>query len=92
MIVVVESNFVLELALRQEEFEHCEEILRHAEAGSIRLAVPAYSLVEPYQTWHRRAGERERIRDDLERQLSDLSRSEPYARIVAGSTEVVRLC
>jgi hypothetical protein len=32
MTVYAESNFVLEYALEQEQFESCEEILRIAEA------------------------------------------------------------
>lgn len=43
MIVYVESNFVLELALRQEEHGACERILEHAEANHIELVIPAYS-------------------------------------------------
>ena len=44
MNVYVESNFVLELALAQEQFESCEGILSLCEAGNVRLVVPAYSL------------------------------------------------
>ena len=44
MNVYVESNFVLELALRQEQFTSCETILSLCEEGQARLVVPAYSL------------------------------------------------
>jgi hypothetical protein len=50
MFVLAESNFVLELALRQEQFQHAERILELAEEKHIRLVVPACSLIEPYQT------------------------------------------
>lgn len=50
MNVYVESNFVLGLALAQEQFESCEEILSLCEAGRIRLDVPAFSLAEPNET------------------------------------------
>lgn len=39
MIVLAESNFVLELALRQEQFEHAERILRLAEEQQLRLVI-----------------------------------------------------
>jgi hypothetical protein len=58
VIVLAESNFVLELALRQEQFEHAQRILGLAEEKHLRLVVPACSLIEPYQTLIRRRGER----------------------------------
>ena len=54
MNVYVESNFVLELALLQEQSASCEEILGLCEAGRVQLVVPAYSLAEPYETLVRR--------------------------------------
>ena len=50
MDVYVETNFVLELALLQEQHESCEKILRFQQTGKIRLIVPAYSLIEPFET------------------------------------------
>lgn len=91
MIAYVESNFVLELALRQEEHEACQQILRRAETGQVQLVVPAFSLVEPYETWHRRAREREDLRDRLESELRQLSRSERYAQVLEGSTRITGL-
>lgn len=91
MIVYVESNFVLELALRQEEHEACQQILRGAETGRIQLVVPAFSLAEPYETWHRRAREREDLRDRLESELRQLFRSEHYAQVLEGSTRITGL-
>jgi hypothetical protein len=48
--VYVESNFVLELALLQEQHASCEDILRLCEAGKAQLIIPAYSLAEPHET------------------------------------------
>jgi hypothetical protein len=50
MDVYVESNFVLEVALLQEQHESCEKIIELSEAAKAHLIVPAYSLVEPYET------------------------------------------
>lgn len=91
MIVYVESNFVLELGLRQEEHEPCERILQHAETDATELVVPAYSLVEPYETWHRKASDREEARDRLDSQMTQLSRSESYAEVIEGSTRITAL-
>lgn len=91
MIAYVESNFVLELALRQEEYEACQQILRSAKTGRLQLVVPAFSLAEPYETWHRRAREREDLRDRLESELRQLSRSEHYVQVLEGSTRITGL-
>lgn len=63
MIVYVETNFVLELALGQEQSDSCREILRLAQSENLSLAVPAYSLMEPYETLIRdaRVGNRWRV-------------------------------
>jgi len=58
MNVYVESNFVLEHALEQEQCESCEELIRLASAGSIRLLVPAFSLAELCARGHGRRGQR----------------------------------
>ena len=50
MNVYVESNFVLELALLQEQFASCEKMLGLCRSGDIPLVIPAYSLAEPYET------------------------------------------
>ena len=54
MNVYIESNFVLELALLQEQSSSCEEILGLCESRGVRFVVPAYSLAEPYETLTRR--------------------------------------
>jgi hypothetical protein len=54
MIVLAESNFVLELALQQEERDEVERLVAMAEARRIELVVPACALFEPYETLIRR--------------------------------------
>lgn len=78
MNVYVESNFVLEVALEQEQCESCEQLIKLASAGSIRLAIPAFSLAEPHIALLRRANDRSRLGAELQRQLSELGRSRPY--------------
>jgi predicted nucleic acid-binding protein len=69
VIVLAESNFVLELALQQEQFEHAERILQLAENRHLRLVVPACSLMEPYQTLLRRRHERKEFRRRLQDEI-----------------------
>ena len=78
MNVYVESNFVLEQALEQEQCESCEELIRFATAGSIRLIVHAFSLAEPHIALMRKENERSRLSGELQKHLSELGRSRPY--------------
>ncbi len=78
MDVYVESNFVLELALLQEQHESCQELLDLAASKQIRLIVPAFSLAEPYETLIRNNKKRQKLSQDLKKELSQLSRSRPY--------------
>lgn len=78
MIVYVESNFVLELAFLQEEHESCLELLSLAESRDIHLALPAFSIGEPYETWVRRSDQRQELRGQLNTAIHELSRSKPY--------------
>jgi predicted nucleic acid-binding protein len=75
VIVLAESNFVLEIALRQEQFEHAQRILRLAEERQLRLVVPACSLIEPYQTLIRRRSERKEFSRRLQAEIKLLQRS-----------------
>ena len=82
MIVYIESNFVLELALLQEEHRSCDSIVSLAESLMIDLAIPAFSLFEPYEVWHRRAGERTELYERLSQEMGQLARTEPYTKTV----------
>lgn len=83
MNVYVESNFVLEHALQQEESQSCAEIIRLASRGQIRLLVPAFSLAEPHQAISAKAKVRSRLGEDLRRHLGELARSKPHREIPA---------
>lgn len=50
MRVYVESNFVLEIALEQEQHRACEDLVRLAEDAAIELVLPSFALLEPYHT------------------------------------------
>lgn len=79
MKIYVESNFVLELAFRQEQHASCDKILSLCEENSIDLILPAYSLVEPIETLRRRQNKRRKIQRDLEKELTQITRSSSFA-------------
>ena len=83
MNVYVESNFVLETALEQDECESCDEIIRLASAGRLKLVVPAFSLAEPHWAISSKVKARSRLGDDLRNQLNELARSRPHRGIPA---------
>ena len=82
MIVYIESNFVLELALLQEEHQSCEAIVSLAESSTIDLAIPAFSLFEPYEVLRRRTVERAELHERLIQEMRQLERTESYAKTV----------
>jgi predicted nucleic acid-binding protein len=65
MNVYVETNFILELAFMQEQYESCNRILSLCEAGSTNLVLPAFCIAESYETLIRRANRRSQIANDL---------------------------
>jgi predicted nucleic acid-binding protein len=91
VIIYVESNFVLELAFRQEDCESCENILELAEAGKIELLVPAYCLGEAYERLVRRDRQRRDVHRKLSEELRELARSAPYADAAANLNNLTGL-
>lgn len=91
MIVYVESNFVLELALEQEQYKSCEEIISICESDEIKLVIPAFCIAEPYETLGRRANERTQMKTSLRNVLRLLSRSQSYQQEVTALQEVGNL-
>lgn len=81
MTVYVESNFVLEQSLQQEECDSCAAIIDLASKGRITLAVPAFSLAEPHIAILGKEKARNRLSNDLRTQLSELARSKPHREV-----------
>ncbi len=79
--VYVETNFVLELALEQEEADSCGKILDLAVHARISLLVPAFSLAEPHGAISGRAKARSRLGNELRPQLRELGRSKPLQHV-----------
>lgn len=83
MIVYVESNYVLQLALKQEYVSSAEAILELAEEGKIDLVMPAFALSEPFSTLTYRAQERILLYNSLMKQLAQLQRSQSQQQVVS---------
>lgn len=81
MTVYVESNFVLEQALQQEQCDACNAILELATSARISLVVPAFSLAEPYQALALKEKARNRLSNELQTHISELGRSRAYRAI-----------
>ena len=78
MTVYVESNFVLEHSLQEEESDSCRAIIELALAGRISLAIPAFSLAEPHIALSGKERVRSRLSNDLRTHLSEMGRSRPH--------------
>jgi len=89
--VYVEANFVLELALHQEQHASCEEILRLCEVGRLQIVIPAYSLAEPYETLVRRHKQRQRMKAELDGELRQLARTTTYTDRLSGFGQLTAL-
>jgi len=84
MIVYVESNFFLEIALNQEEAPIASDILALAQGGKIELAFPSFALSEPFTTLMNRHGKRTSLYNSLRTTLRDIKRSEPMKQTALG--------
>ena len=82
MTVYVESNFVLEQALQQEQSDSCDAIVNLAASGDISLVIPAFSLAEPHQALTQKDKLRNRLNNELQQQLLELGRSKPYRAVL----------
>ncbi|MGH2558392.1 MAG: hypothetical protein ACRDJH_04945 [Thermomicrobiales bacterium] len=83
MTVFVESNFVIELALGQEQLDSVEALLRLAERAEVDLAIPIFALSEPFGTILHRGRERGKLIGQIRVNLRELERSRPHHGDVA---------
>lgn len=80
MRVYVETNFLLEVVLEQEEVAHAEQLIDLAAAAAVELVVPAVCLLEAQQTLHRRDRDQRELLDRVQRELVQLGRSQSLAQ------------
>jgi predicted nucleic acid-binding protein len=89
--VYVETNFALELAFQQEQFESCEQILQLCEAERVQLVIPAYSLSEPHEKLNRQAKIRRDLQQGLDAELRQLSRTASYTSRISNIQDIANL-
>jgi len=88
MNIYVESNFILELALLQEQSKSCIKIIDICRQGQANIVLPAFSIAEPYETLGRRSRDRNALADRLDSELRQLSRTQPYTEGINTLREV----
>jgi predicted nucleic acid-binding protein len=90
MIVYAESNFVLELALLQEQHAACEGLLELCAEGRIRLLLPAFAMIEPFGALFRRKAEHRSAKLPVDAALRELGRTVALATPVNEAQEVLQ--
>lgn len=88
MTVYVESNFVLEIALGQNDATAAGLILQAAIREQVSIAIPSNALFEPFSTVNRRRDRRKTLRLELAREIGELERSEPHRQDVETMAQV----
>jgi len=91
MNIYVESNFVLEFALRQAQFQSCENIITLCESGRACLVLPAFCLAEPFDTLVRRTKDRKELKKKLDIEFNQLSRTALYTNQLDSLREVSQI-
>ena len=91
MNIYVETNFVLELVLQQEQAPSCENILLLCEASHLQLVVPAYSMAEPHEKLIRQANSRRELQQTIDIELRQLARTTPYNARIGSIEDINRL-
>lgn len=79
MRVYVESNFVLEIVLEQEQHQACEELLTLAANRAIELSLPAFALIEPYESMVRDERDGKLLAQSLRASATQLQRTASMA-------------
>src|SRR5437660_335051 len=87
MIAYIESNFILELALQQEQASAAEAILALAEQKKVELVLPAFAISEPFSTLAYRRTGLNRVLELLTLELNQIQRSVPHQRVGSALNE-----
>jgi len=82
MIVVVETNFIVELVLQQEQSQACEAIAALCSSSShLRMVIPAFAVAEAGMLLERRKGERRKLVSDLPAHAREMGRTKSLRRV-----------
>ncbi|MSV34598.1 MAG: hypothetical protein EXQ47_03245 [Bryobacterales bacterium] len=77
MIAYIETNFLIDFGLRQEDFSATGAIVQLAEESKVVLAVPQISLLEAIHTVEGWRKKRQSLGTELQNEHSRLRRSAP---------------
>ena len=91
MITYIESNFIVEMALEQEQMTPVRAILDLVENKQIKLIFPNFVFSEPFERILRERRERNVLYNSLVKTLNDLQRSEPHKDIIHDMKPVTRI-
>lgn len=91
MTIYVETNFPLEITFQQEQAASCESLLQLADAGRVRLIVPAFSLTEAYGPVVRRGAGWKKFAEQTQTALDPLRRTLSYADLRAEAQRIADL-
>ena len=75
MVVYIESNFVLEMALQQEEFKATQQIMNLAHASQLEIKCPVFALIEPFWTIEKESKKRADVYNAMQTQSVHFQRS-----------------
>ncbi len=89
MIVYIESNFILEMALEQEQAVAAETIMALAEKASLKLTYPSFVLSEPFECLMRERRERNLLQISLRKSLATLQRSRPHQNVMVDLKPII---
>ncbi len=79
MILYVETNFVMEIALRQGEYQACRDLISFAkEHSGVELTLPAFCIGEAYEAGERKWAQRRQLHQNLLGEIAQIQRSEPF--------------
>jgi hypothetical protein len=81
MIIIVETNFIVEVVIDQDQSSACEEIFRlSSPPGNVHLVIPAFSFAEAGMMIERRRGERKILVSELAGRAKNPRGSRVHAR------------
>ena len=81
MIVYIETNGIIDLALKQEKAKYTRQLIRLAKANVIQLGVPAVSIAEAYYPLRERIDKFGTYLEQTQQLIRDLGRSTAKAYV-----------
>ena len=90
MVVIAETNFLVELALQQSEAQQAEAIVRLAEEQRIGLAILAFAFVEAGVNLAKQLKRRDDLQNRLHAEVKQMARSPAFATLTAGYEDLAQ--